>query len=119
MRQLYKVTHGDKLRTFLAESRKDACDIFRRLGRLPSTVELKAEHIVTDQGYGLTYLSEIPVKGCFHRTVLRQGVYEECSMVWRKVAWDKERKLWICEQNDTGVKGAMKNNERVSPEWDW
>ena len=112
MKYLYKVTDGTAVRYFFAKDEQEALKIYRANYFYG---DAKAEQVLTDQGYPIVRLRDVPKGSYFHRVTLRDGEYCEHSVVWCKGEYDHSTRKWCCYKfEDICNDRLFKGEERVT-----
>ena len=94
MKNLYKITDGKSICLYYAKSIADAIRR-HRVHHDPNAI-VKCETVLTDQGYPLVKLRDVPKGSYFHRVSQRDGEFHEFSAVWCKDEYDPSTKKWTC-----------------------
>lgn len=113
MLELYKITdENNVVRHFWAKDAQDAIEKYKSNYFYGSP---KAEKVLTDQGYSIVRLRDIPKGSYFHRISLKDGEFCEHSVVWCKGEYDHSTRKWFCYKfEDVNHDRLFKGEERVT-----
>lgn len=113
MLELYKVTdNADVQRLFWAKSEEHAVEKYEKYYFSGNPV---AEKVLTDQGYPIVRLRDVPKGAYFHRVTLTDGEFCEHSVAWCKGEYDRSTKKWFCHKfEDVNHSRLYKGEERVT-----
>lgn len=112
MLELYQVQDGDWSGVYWAHSVEHALDKYKsnRFAECPV-----AEKVLTDQGYPIVRLRDVPAGSYFHRVTRKDGEYCEHSVVWCKGEYDPSTKKWFCHKfEDVNHSKLYKGEEMVT-----
>lgn len=111
--QLYKVTDvNNVVRYFFADSADDA--VARYVNNY-FYENAKAEKVLTDQGYQIVRLRDVPKGTYFHRVSVKDGEFCEHSVVWLKGEYDHSTRKWCCYKFEDFCNDRLfKGEERVT-----
>lgn len=112
MKELYKVTDGKAVRYFFANNREDALQQYRNNYFYENAV---AKQVLTDQGYPIVRLKDVPKQSYFHRVSIKDGEFCEHSVVYCKGEYDHSTRKWCCYKfEDICNDRLFKGEERVT-----
>ena len=113
MNELYKITDvGGVVRYFFAKDANKALELYRKNYFYE---DARAERVLTDQGYPIVRLKDVPKGSYFHRTSMRDGEFCEHSVVWLKGEYDHSTRKWSCYKfEDICNDRLFKGEERVT-----
>jgi hypothetical protein len=113
MLELYKVVdEQDVIRFFWAKSEDDAVARYKSYYFYGSPV---ASKVLTDQGYPMVRLRDVPNGTYFHRVSVKDGEFCEHSVVWCKGEYDHSSRKWFCHKfEDVNHSRLFKGEERVT-----
>lgn len=95
MLELYRIKDTNFECLYWAHSTEHALDKYKS-NRYPECPI--AEKVLTDQGYPIIRLRDVPVGSYFHRIARKDGEYCEHSVVWCKGEYDRSTKKWFCHK---------------------
>lgn len=118
MKEYYKITDGTFTRYYFAESAEDAIKTYSENYFADKP---EATKVLTDQGYPIVRLGDLPEGTLFHRTFLLGNQFCEGSTTWRAGQYVPNVKRYICYRWDNhpiDAKGYehFKREERVTIE---
>lgn len=112
MQELYKIKDGSVVKFMFAKSADDATNKYRAVFGPRGIVVTK---VLTDQGYPIVRLCDVPKGTYFHRTSLRNGEFCEHSVVWCRDEYDRSTKKYLCYKfEDVNHSNQFRGEERVT-----
>lgn len=112
MLEYYKIQDGPFTRYYFA---KDEADAIRRYSENYYADEPVATKVLTDQGYPMVRIGDLPKGTYFHRTTLKDGEFCEHSVVWCRGEYDQSSKRYECYKfEDVNHIHMFKREERVT-----
>lgn len=110
--ELYKIIDGQDERYFFSADCVSALNHYKENYFYDDP---KVERVLTDQGYPITRLRDVPKGLYFHRVSVKDGEYCEHSVVWCKGEYDRSTKKWLCHKfEDVNHSRLFKGEERVT-----
>jgi hypothetical protein len=112
MLELYRIKDEGFECLYWAHDEQNALDKYNynRFGHNPI-----ATKILTDQGYPVIRLRDVPAGSYFHRVTRKDGEYCEHSVVWCKGEYDRSTKKWFCHKfEDVNHSKLYKGEEMVT-----